>query len=1466
MVELEETGGDRALPAVQKGIHLVNDLVQLLGSLVDEDGEDHHLAHLLFEHVMSVREILCCWHQPQLSETPMFTLTHRAFVIKNTMNSFLKRSKIMHHGHLSCKSKGVNVNKTCTFTLWASGMWRSDTVDVRKEDLIFCFNIKDILGIEVVSTGREPEFYVRTKTEEWYFRADSALHRDEWIDMLKFASARFNTLRDMRNYPVGARLEVLKRVQNYTTEPVAPVEREKEFLFAMVSTKTETQDVSGMGLVGVFPCKVKKRLRTNASRVIEIDLSHPPRLRVKKTNQEKMVTDQVFEVSDLLDYKIDTKTKTATVSCRQLKRLYSRDLRFDDSTLLHQFAAYLKMFSRGGENKTLEFLHRKTMLELKDKNTQYKTEIFNQSYGSTTTLRRGTGHRASMDGITFDVHARFGRLFSLLDDANGDNNAYSVWLAELNDELTEKMRLATLCSVLSGGLVPPDNPAKPKAYSCIDYTEQTGEVKCTCPQSFMDGRVLNSTASNPCLLDFVRLLLNCEGLADLQQCLQDEDSEIQALALKSVWQLHKLVPLLKNCKHYDSSMEIAILPFEWYVSYIKRMSLSLSCVETLFEALIGMIRYPSLSNMINTKPDNTADLIKYDSSPLVLLGQSIKNISLLPVILNALVSATGNVRVKGIKLVMEMVLSKKSKDNAKAILAEIGWQNWLLPFFSVGDDHAEGFADPLSGRTASLANHSPSSSSHQIEMFNFAIGLFSTLHFEALRIEKCKTAKESTTIMWKTLQHLKHFAKWGDDTIELYRAMCVSLMIKIETQARVFSQNWTFDEEDMDVWYSFFACISVLENFMFNQPSVADQLGVLHYRQDKCLDAPLISAIMVTLKKLKISEYNDQQMYAPGEKKIIRRGDQCMQFFTALEKLLRNHTEAEVLAQLVPLLTKFKKNNYAKNVRACLRQREKYPDNFLKMGNKSRQMNLAKMNLASRRALYKNNMDVQAELHRAKRTFHNVDQARLFVARAASRSTNRVKTGRQQSVYAKARRCESNHSGFSSARASNRMISIKTRQSNTESDGHAPLIARSSMLKSKSRIVTHIEPDTGRQVESELVTEELEGPEETFDQATTFVCFACGGELDPSDFYEFEGQAYCQVDFLALFASCNFCRKIIDGNFLELAGMRYHQDCLSCCECKSPFEEDMELYQEDGKIYCAVCYYRVYGSTCVVCNELIESDNNLQVNGKCYHVEHFQCCECGQKLQAEQDDDEEGEGDERKEAQFYCAGTDVYCVECYGKSFGVICFICEEMAYEDVVEMGEGISAHMTCVKCVTCSKQFSGDEDTAFFIESGQIFCAEHSEKSLDSAEICGICKKPLCEGVIEVDGQMVHTACITCAACGGTEDENGDQEYTEFQGFLYHASCLKCSVCGCHLEEGMNIYTVEGVLYCEQDYSAHVAPRCGTCSLSIVTGSLMRVGDMSFHADCFQCFICKQVFDEDAEFIIQSDRLYHRECYNHA
>ncbi|XP_056115365.1 paxillin isoform X3 [Rhinichthys klamathensis goyatoka] len=128
-----------------------------------------------------------------------------------------------------------------------------------------------------------------------------------------------------------------------------------------------------------------------------------------------------------------------------------------------------------------------------------------------------------------------------------------------------------------------------------------------------------------------------------------------------------------------------------------------------------------------------------------------------------------------------------------------------------------------------------------------------------------------------------------------------------------------------------------------------------------------------------------------------------------------------------------------------------------------------------------------------------------------------------------------------------------------------------------------------------------------------FFCAQCGAFFGPEGFHEKDGKAYCRKDYFDLFApKCGGCARAILENYISALSSLWHPECFVCRECFTPFING-SFFEHDGQPYCEVHYHSRRGSLCSGCQKPI-TGRCITAMGKKFHPEHFVCAFCLKQL------------------------------------------------------------------------------------------------------------------------------------------------------------------------------------------------------------------------------------------------------------
>ncbi|XP_040165426.1 leupaxin isoform X1 [Anopheles arabiensis] len=151
-----------------------------------------------------------------------------------------------------------------------------------------------------------------------------------------------------------------------------------------------------------------------------------------------------------------------------------------------------------------------------------------------------------------------------------------------------------------------------------------------------------------------------------------------------------------------------------------------------------------------------------------------------------------------------------------------------------------------------------------------------------------------------------------------------------------------------------------------------------------------------------------------------------------------------------------------------------------------------------------------------------------------------------------------------------------------------------------------------------------------------FFCAQCGQQFGEDGFHERDGKPYCRNDYFDMFApKCNGCNRAIMENYISALNSQWHPDCFVCRDCREPFHGG-SFFDHEGLPYCETHYHAKRGSLCAGCSKPI-TGRCITAMFKKFHPEHFVCAFCLKQL---------------NKGTFKEQNDKPYCHQCFDKLFG----------------------------------------------------------------------------------------------------------------------------------------------------------------------------------------------------------------------
>ena len=169
-------------------------------------------------------------------------------------------------------------------------------------------------------------------------------------------------------------------------------------------------------------------------------------------------------------------------------------------------------------------------------------------------------------------------------------------------------------------------------------------------------------------------------------------------------------------------------------------------------------------------------------------------------------------------------------------------------------------------------------------------------------------------------------------------------------------------------------------------------------------------------------------------------------------------------------------------------------------------------------------------------------------------------------------------------------------------------------------------------------------------------------------------------------------------------------------------------------------------------------------------------------------------------------------MECYEKDFAARCEQCEKAISQGKSISFDGKKYHLDCFCCNRCGERIDHGQVEIF---NDKICCLECYKKYF--ARKCSKCLK----GIVE-------------------------ERSIIFNENKYHINCFRCHSCHQIIREKQ--FTINnGEACCLECYERLFAKKCFQCSQSISNGKSILAENNQYHPECFRCFRCNQIINEN-------------------
>jgi len=287
-----------------------------------------------------------------------------------------------------------------------------------------------------------------------------------------------------------------------------------------------------------------------------------------------------------------------------------------------------------------------------------------------------------------------------------------------------------------------------------------------------------------------------------------------------------------------------------------------------------------------------------------------------------------------------------------------------------------------------------------------------------------------------------------------------------------------------------------------------------------------------------------------------------------------------------------------------------------------------------------------------------------------------------------------------------------------------------------------------------------------------------------------------------------------DEQIVNCSEEAWHTRCFVCAQCFQPFKDGVFFEFEERK-YCEHDFNVLFAPCCGKCKTFIIGRVIKAMNNS-WHPDCFRCASCDCVL---------------ADAGFVRNAGRALCRDCHAKEKAsglgrCLCHKCHTIIEEPVLRF-KGEVYHPYHFNCNNCKVELNSEARE----KNGDLYCLRCHDKM--GIPICGACRRPIEDRVVNALGKQWHVEHFVCAKCE--------------KPFL-----------------GTRHYEKKGLAYCETHYHQLFGNMCFICN-TVISGDVFSALNKSWCVNHFACSVCDTKMTKKTKFYEFDLKPVCKKCYDH-